>query len=110
LFEAQNVLDGCDGEISRLKYLRSKAGEWLDQITDDALNIAFLAAIGVGLARDGIRYASWLTVAAIVSQAVHLLGLYSGLLWKAGGRGSVATLRWWVGGGGPASDDRQVPG
>jgi phosphatidylglycerophosphate synthase len=99
LFETQNILDGCDGEISRLKYLRSRAGEWLDQIIDDALNIAFLSSVGLALARSGYRYAWWLTLVALASHAVHMTALYSGLILKAGGRGSVAMLRWWVGGG-----------
>jgi len=97
LFWIQNVLDGCDGEIARLKYLRSRAGEWLDQVLDDVLNIAFLAAVGFALARDGSRIAWWLTWIAVASQAIHLAGLYAALLFRAGGRGSVAVLRWWVG-------------
>ena len=97
LFWIQNVLDGCDGEIARLKYLRSKAGEWLDQVIDDLLNIAFLAAVGFALARGGSRIAWWLTWIAVAAQAIHLAGLYAALLFRAGGRGSVAMLRWWVG-------------
>jgi phosphatidylglycerophosphate synthase len=107
LFETQNILDGCDGEISRLKYLRSRTGEWLDQIVDDVLNIAFLSSIGLGLARGGEKYATWLTLVAIVSHVVHMTALYSGLILKAGGRGSVATLRWWVGGGPPLSESAE---
>jgi phosphatidylglycerophosphate synthase len=100
LFELQNVLDGCDGEIARLKHLRSRAGEWLDQVADDVLNIAFLVAVGVGLS-NGVadHWAARLAWIALVAQVVHVIGLYAGLILKAGGRGSVATLRWWVGGG-----------
>ncbi|HEV3139609.1 MAG TPA: CDP-alcohol phosphatidyltransferase family protein, partial [Vicinamibacterales bacterium] len=97
LFWIQNILDGCDGEIARMKYLRSRAGEWLDQIVDDALNIAFLVAVGLALARGGQRFAWWLTAIAVVAQVVHVVGLYAALLFRAGGRGSVAMLRWWVG-------------
>ena len=103
LFEVQNILDGCDGEIARLKYLRSRGGEWLDQVIDDVLNIAFLIAIGVALARGGASYAWPVTVAAAIAQLLHVVGLYAGLLLKAGGRGSVARLRWWVGSGGGGS-------
>jgi phosphatidylglycerophosphate synthase len=99
LFEVQNILDGCDGEIARLKYLRSRSGEWLDQVIDDALNIAILASIGVALARGGHPFARTVTIVAVVAQAVHVAGLYAGLLIKAGGRGSVARLRWWIGSG-----------
>ena len=100
LFELQNVLDGCDGEIARLKHLRSRAGEWLDQVADDVLNIAFLVAVGVGLSNGVVEHwAARLAWIALVAQVVHVIGLYAGLIVKAGGRGSVATLRWWVGGG-----------
>jgi phosphatidylglycerophosphate synthase len=100
LFELQNVLDGCDGEIARLKYLRSTAGEWLDQIVDDALNIAFLAAVGVALSGGAYGHWAWtVTGVAMAAQIAHVVGLYAGLILKAGGRGSVAALRWWVGGG-----------
>lgn len=98
LFEIQNVLDGCDGEIARLKYLGSRAGEWLDQSSDDVLNIAFLVAIGLALARGGRSWAWWVAVVSLVAQSVHVVGLYAGLIVKARGRGSVAALRWWVGG------------
>lgn len=97
LFWIQNILDGCDGEIARLKYLRSRTGEWLDQVIDDVLNIAFLAAIGVGLARGGFKYAVPLTWIGVIAQAIHVAGLYAGLLLRGGGRGNVAVLRWWVG-------------
>jgi phosphatidylglycerophosphate synthase len=109
LFETQNILDGCDGEISRLKYLRSRFGEWLDQIVDDMLNIAFLSSIGLALARAGNKYAWTLTLVGLVSHLVHMTALYSGLILKAGGRGSVATLRWWVGGGGPSAEPVKKP-
>ena len=100
LFELQNVLDGCDGEIARLKYLRSRAGEWLDQVVDDLMNIAFLVAVGFGVSSgDADHWAARLAWIALVAQVVHVIGLYAGLILKAGGRGSVATLRWWVGGG-----------
>jgi len=99
LFEIQNILDGCDGEIARLKHLRSRGGEWLDQVVDDALNIAFLASVGSALARGGSGYAWPVTRIAVAAQIVHVVGLYSGLLFRAGGRGSVARLRWFVGSG-----------
>jgi phosphatidylglycerophosphate synthase len=100
LFELQNILDGCDGEIARVKFLGSRAGEWLDQIVDDGLNIAFLVAVAIGLsAGDPDHWLRQLAWAALAAQIIHLAGLYAGLLLKAGGRGSVAVLRWWVGGG-----------
>ncbi len=50
-FQAQSVLDGCDGEISRITYRGSKAGEWFDTIGDDLTNYSFFACAGLGLYR-----------------------------------------------------------
>jgi phosphatidylglycerophosphate synthase len=95
LFEAQGILDGCDGEIARIKYLHSRAGEWFDQVADDVLNIALLAAVGLVLSAEGYRYAWPLTKISIACQIVFAVALYAGLI-KTGGGGSVARLRWWV--------------
>jgi phosphatidylglycerophosphate synthase len=54
LFQAQSILDGCDGEMSRVSYRGSLLGEWLDTIGDDVTNYAFFAGAAVGLhARTG---------------------------------------------------------
>jgi 1L-myo-inositol 1-phosphate cytidylyltransferase / CDP-L-myo-inositol myo-inositolphosphotransferase len=49
LFQAQSVLDGCDGEMSRVSHRGSKAGEWLDTIGDDLTNYGFFAGLSLGL-------------------------------------------------------------
>jgi len=49
LFQAQSVLDGCDGEMSRLTFRGSIKGEWLDTIGDDLTNYAFFAGAAWGL-------------------------------------------------------------
>jgi phosphatidylglycerophosphate synthase len=54
LFQAQSILDGCDGEMSRVSYRGSLLGEWLDTIGDDLTNYAFFAGTAIGLhARTG---------------------------------------------------------
>jgi 1L-myo-inositol 1-phosphate cytidylyltransferase / CDP-L-myo-inositol myo-inositolphosphotransferase len=52
LFQAQSVLDGCDGELSRVTYRGSYAGEWFDTIGDDLTNYAFFAGAAIGLYRN----------------------------------------------------------
>jgi CDP-L-myo-inositol myo-inositolphosphotransferase len=52
LFQMQSVLDGCDGEMSRVTYRGSHLGEWLDTIGDDLTNYAFFAGAAVGLYRS----------------------------------------------------------
>jgi phosphatidylglycerophosphate synthase len=51
LFQAQSVLDGCDGEMSRVSHRGSRLGEWLDTIGDDLTNYGFFGGAGVGLYR-----------------------------------------------------------
>ena len=59
LFELQSVLDGCDGEIARLKYLESSAGQKLDGICDRFATLLYAVSLGIGLSyQPGI--ASWL--------------------------------------------------
>ncbi len=49
LFQAQSVLDGCDGEMSRVTHQGSLLGEWLDTIGDDLTNYGFFAGAAWGL-------------------------------------------------------------
>jgi phosphatidylglycerophosphate synthase len=49
LFQAQSVLDGCDGEMSRVTYRGSHLGEWLDTVGDDLTNYGFFAGAALGL-------------------------------------------------------------
>jgi phosphatidylglycerophosphate synthase len=49
LFHTQSVLDGCDGEMSRLTFRGSHTGEWLDTIGDDLTNYGFFGGAAYGL-------------------------------------------------------------
>ena len=49
LFQAQSVLDGCDGEMSRVTHRGSLAGQWLDTVGDDLTNYGFFAGAAIGL-------------------------------------------------------------
>ena len=53
LAQAQSILDGCDGELARVRFQQTGVGEWLDTIVDDFLNVAIVLAIGVALWRKG---------------------------------------------------------
>jgi hypothetical protein len=54
LAQAQSILDGCDGELARVRFQQTAIGEWLDTIVDDFLNLALVLAIGVALWRKGV--------------------------------------------------------
>ncbi|MCC6648180.1 MAG: CDP-alcohol phosphatidyltransferase family protein [Polyangiaceae bacterium] len=51
LYQTQSVLDGCDGEMSRLTFRGSRAGEWLDTIGDDLTNYGFFGCAAYGIYR-----------------------------------------------------------
>jgi phosphatidylglycerophosphate synthase len=52
LFQSQSVLDGCDGEMSRVTYRGSHMGEWLDTVGDDITNYGFFLGTSIGLYRN----------------------------------------------------------
>ncbi len=52
LFQLLSVLDGCDGEIARLKYLESDAGAKLDGICDRLATMLLAVGLGLGLSRQ----------------------------------------------------------
>jgi len=52
LYHLNSVLDGCDGEIARLKYLDSKTGDAVDGMCDFFINLIYVLGVGVGLSRQ----------------------------------------------------------
>ena len=52
LLFASWVLDNCDGEIARTKYLGSTWGAWFDIYADFVTNETFILAMGYGLSRS----------------------------------------------------------
>ncbi len=56
LYYLAAILDGCDGELSRLQFLGSDLGAWFDTVTDDLTALSFLAGLYVGLYR---AHQSW---------------------------------------------------
>jgi len=52
LFQLQSILDGCDGELSRITYRGSLLGEWLDTVGDDITNYSFFVGAALGLYRS----------------------------------------------------------
>ena len=52
VFQVINILDGCDGEIARAKYLDSERGRRLDAFCDFLANLFFVFCLGIGLFRQ----------------------------------------------------------
>lgn len=51
ILQVQSMLDGCDGELSRMTFRTSRLGEWLDTIGDDVSNYTFFAGASIGMHR-----------------------------------------------------------
>jgi phosphatidylglycerophosphate synthase len=94
-YQMQSVLDGCDGEIARLKYLKSRVGEWLDQVLDDVINISFFVAVGHTLSLQVAQHYWTITLVVFTLHTLYQLSLYGAFWFKAKGRASVGALRWW---------------
>ncbi len=60
LFQAQSVLDGCDGELSRLSFRGSRTGECLDTVGDDLTNYSFFTGAALGLRALGAPSIVWI--------------------------------------------------
>ena len=51
LFLLHSILDGCDGELARLKFQESRAGGVLDFFGDNAVHVAVFSALAVAWSR-----------------------------------------------------------
>jgi phosphatidylglycerophosphate synthase len=83
--QLNSILDGCDGELARVRFQGSKLGQWLDTVGDDASNVIFWAALAVG-ARTAGPYGPWLALAGYVAAGANALAALQNyvLLYKAG--------------------------
>ncbi|RLB57543.1 MAG: hypothetical protein DRI34_07495 [Deltaproteobacteria bacterium] len=95
LFHVSSILDGCDGEIARLRFQFSRFGEWFDNVLDEINNALFIAGIGFGVWHSGgadIYLAAalfhLLTVSLVDSATFYQLLKYRG------GSGSIDNMRW----------------
>ena len=48
MIQLLSIVDGCDGEIARLKFVKSKWGAWLDPILDRYIDTVFIAGMSYG--------------------------------------------------------------
>jgi len=48
LLELSSILDGCDGEVAKMKLMESKFGQWIDTVYDQISYIFFIVGVPVG--------------------------------------------------------------
>lgn len=74
LIQIAAFLDGCDGEIARLKLQASTVGAWFDTLVDEATSVGYVVALGYHVyLRHGY---DWLYSSIFVALAAHLLTIY----------------------------------
>jgi phosphatidylglycerophosphate synthase len=44
-----SIVDGCDGELARLRFQESRWGSWLDFLGDNVVHVSIFLCIGIGL-------------------------------------------------------------
>ena len=49
LFQFASIVDGCDGEIAKLKFMGSRMGEWIDTLADNTSYLVFFLAVLGGM-------------------------------------------------------------
>jgi phosphatidylglycerophosphate synthase len=73
LFQLYSILDGCDGEIARAKYLESSFGRRLDSWCDVLGNLILAVSLGYGLSRS--YFVEGVVVAALIATNELILAL-----------------------------------
>ncbi|HEV7558077.1 MAG TPA: CDP-alcohol phosphatidyltransferase family protein, partial [Kofleriaceae bacterium] len=104
LLQCNSILDSCDGELARLRFQYSKLGQWLDNLSDDFVDNAFIAATGFGL--GGIW--QWLGLAAAGGRLLVSIVTYVSV-YRATGTGDIFAFRWWFETGKATADDVYDP-
>ncbi len=77
LFLLHSIIDGCDGELARLKFLESRYGGVLDFWGDNVVHVAVFASMGVGLARaTGRSWPLYCGASAVIGTFASALFVY----------------------------------
>lgn len=67
LFLLHSIVDGCDGELARLKFQESRYGGILDFWSDNVVHVAIFGCLAAGWALSaGAMWPLWLGAAAII--------------------------------------------
>lgn len=69
LFQIFSILDGCDGEIARAKFMESERGRQLDDLFDVLSNILLVVGLGFGL-RQAHPHFGWFYLAEGIAAGI----------------------------------------
>lgn len=71
------IVDGCDGEVARIKFLESELGRKLDFFLDNVVNVSAIFAVGAGYGwRSGEMLYLYASTAAALAAAAAVLPVY----------------------------------
>ena len=102
LYQLSSMIDGCDGELARLKFKHSDLGEWFDTVSDDVINLSYQLALGYALFQiTGNMLWLHLSIATFILGWVLAGSLYRKLI--AVGKGTHLAFNWNIQTGAEAS-------
>ena len=96
----QSILDGCDGELARVRMQQSKLGAWLDTFVDDVLNVLdHRRRSAIGLWRSGAG--TWAAVVGIAGGAMLVASnvIIMRDMRRQQASGDLMDMVWWFSGG-----------
>ena len=67
-------LDGCDGEIARIKLESSPLGAWIDTMADEATTVIFSACLGIHVYNTYGH--TWIAYSAVAACAMAITSVY----------------------------------
>jgi phosphatidylglycerophosphate synthase len=109
----QSVLDGCDGELARVRFQQSRLGAWLDTFVDDVLNVLITVGAGAGVWQaSGSRLALGCGIAGGAMLVLSNL-IIMGDMRRQQASGDLMDMVWWFSGGrklGASSATQGKPG
>lgn len=93
-WQLASILDGCDGEIARVKLAETKFGAWLDTVTDNLAYLCGYAALMAGMWH--LHPDHYLPIYAGISAIVSLV-LTLALLYRYALKTGTGSLQYYLG-------------
>jgi 1L-myo-inositol 1-phosphate cytidylyltransferase / CDP-L-myo-inositol myo-inositolphosphotransferase len=91
IFQFASIVDGCDGEVAKLKFLGSQFGEWVDTVADNISYLVFFSAFVYGhfhfTGDPMVLTLAWVALGGMMT-AVSLIYLYL----RMSGSGSIVSF------------------
>ena len=94
ILEGFAVLDGCAGELARVRLHQTAFGAWLDTVVGDFVNVLMILAVGFALWRHGGTYLDMKMALGSAAMTLFYVAVSYRELMRQG-EGDVMKLRWW---------------